>query len=62
MALINVTVVSERSAVLPWKISSALLEKESIREYYYCLCTGTAILKLMVLPLQKPTWVALRML
>ena len=41
MALINVTVVSERSAVLPWKISS---EKESIREYYYCLCTGTAVL------------------
>ena len=27
MALINITVVSERSAVLPWKISSALSEK-----------------------------------
>ena len=44
MALINITVVSERSPVLPWKISSALLEKESIREYYYRLCTGTAVL------------------
>ena len=44
MGLINITVVSERSAVLPWKISSALLKKESICEYYYRLCTGTAVL------------------
>ena len=41
MALINVTVVSEWSTLLPWKITSADLGKESIKEYYECtLSTG----------------------
>ena len=34
MALINVTVVSDSSTILPWKITSADPGKESIKEYY----------------------------
>ena len=34
MALINVTVISECSTLLPWKITSADPGKESIKEYY----------------------------
>lgn len=45
MALINVTVVSERAILLPWKITSVYLGKESIQEFYERTLSGTEAVK-----------------
>ena len=49
MALINVSVVCGYKYVLPWKITSATFEKESVQEYYEALSAGTAVLNGLIL-------------
>ncbi|ORU94565.1 MAG: hypothetical protein A6F71_09365 [Cycloclasticus sp. symbiont of Poecilosclerida sp. M] len=46
MALVNVTVISERATLLPWKIISADLGKETLREFNERTLSGTENLEL----------------
>ena len=46
MALINVTVISEKATLFPWKTLSSKLGKETLREFYEQTLSGTANVEL----------------